>query len=369
MKGRIKDCVFVLVGLVLAGYSYAQQFTYVSIDVPCSAFPAGAPCPHSGYALKTVANGINPAGDIVGLYTDGANLSHGFLLSGAQFTTIDVDFSWAKFTNGAYGISSSGEIVGRYTAKPNTSVEPGSAEYCNPAAGTGASCLHGFLYRPRDGKFVTVLFPGHKGAFAQRITPDGDIYGCLHDDDLMTTMFSAVRARSGDLNTSAGGGELSDPTQSLPNSMNNGATPDGKMIIGHYTDMTKHVHGFIVQNGALQQPPVGASCYDMSGMPCYDVLLSTFTQIWDINPRQQFVGTFTDSGGHQHGFLQLPDGSAPIQLDYPGTVTGTIAFGINPDGVIVGQYTVSSYCEDYVDPRTHNCLHTHGFTAVPVTSD
>jgi hypothetical protein len=45
-----------------------------------------------------------------------------------------------------------------------------------------------------------------------------------------------------------------------------------------------------------------------------------------------------DATGRRHGFLQLRDGSAPIVLDYPGAVA-TIAMGINPAGVIVGQYT------------------------------
>lgn len=78
--------------LLTATQSAAQSFTYVSIDVPCSAFPSGAACPASGYAVATIANGINPGGDIVGQYTDGNNKSHGFLLSDGQFNTIDVDF-------------------------------------------------------------------------------------------------------------------------------------------------------------------------------------------------------------------------------------------------------------------------------------
>jgi uncharacterized membrane protein len=160
-------------------------------------------------------------------------------------------------------------------------------------------------------------------------------------------------ARSGTtISLIAGNGELADPTFGLSMSMDNGTTPDGNLIVGLYTDMAtpSHTHGFVVLNGVLQQQPAGAACYDISGTPCYDVPLSTLTQIWDINPEQQFVGTYKDSSGVQHGFLQNPDGSAPIQLDYPGAAA-TIAFGINPDGVIVGQYSVSG--------------NVHGFAAVP----
>lgn len=346
MSMRTHTWIFGLNGvlLLLVAQSAAQSFTYVSLDVPCSAFPSGAACPTSGHAVATVANGINPGGDIVGSYTDGNNKSHGFLLRDGQFSTIDVDFPWAAFTLGAYGISPGGDIVGRYRAKPNSTADPDSPQYCD---GTPA-CIKGFIYR--RGRFSTVLFPGHPGAFAQRITSDGDIYGCLHNHDTGTSMYSAIWLRSGEtLSMIAGEGEFADPTMGLAMSMNNGATPDGKIIVGHYTDMANHTHGFVVQNGELQQP-TGAACYDTSGMPCYDVPLSTLTQIWDINPGQQFIGTYKDSSGHQHGFLQLADGSAPIQLDFPGA-TATIAFGINPGGVIVGQYSVGG--------------HVHGFAAIP----
>ncbi len=357
---RIHTWIFGLIcGLpLMIAQSAAQSFEYVSIDVPCSVFPSGAACPASGYAVATIANGINPGGDIVGSYTDGNNKSHGFLLRDGQFSTIDVDFSWAAFTIGAYGISSGGDIVGRYRAMPNTATgDP--PQYCDTTHPT--TCIKGFLYS--HGRFFTVLYPptidyygvqhSNRGAFAQRITPGGDIYGCLHDQDTGKSMYGAAWLRSGKtISLIAGDGELADPTFGLSMSMNNGATPDGSMIVGLYTEMSvpPHTHGFVVQNGVLQQPPAGAACYDVSRTPCYDVPLSTLTQIWDISPAQQFIGTYKDSNGLQHGFLQNPDGSAPVQLDYPGAAV-TIAFGINPGGVIVGQYSASG--------------NVHGFAAVP----
>ena len=343
--------------LIPVAFSAAQSFTYVSIDVPCSAFPSGAACPASGYAAATVANGINPGGDIVGSYTDGNNKSHGFLLNDGQFSTIDVDFPWAAFTIGAFGINSGGDIVGRFRVKPNTGTDdPG--QYCDPTHPT--TCIKGFLYS--HGRFSTVLYPptvdyygvlhANWGAFAQRIGPGGGIYGCLHDQDTGKSMYGAVWLRSGKtISLIAGDGELADPTVGLSMSMNNGATPDGSTIVGLYTDMSvpPHTHGFVLQNGALQQP-AGAACYDVSGTPCYDVPLSTLTQVWDINPGQQFTGTYKDSSGNQHGFLQNPDGTPPTQLDYPGAAA-TQAFGINPDAVIVGQYSASGS--------------VHGFAAIP----
>ncbi len=105
--------------------------------------------------------------------------------------------------------------------------------------------------------------------------------------------------------------------------------------------MTSHQHGYILQNGVVQT---------------YDVPGTIQTIIWDINPGLEMVGTYKDSAGKQHGFVQLPDGSAPLTLDAPSTspfnAVSTTLMGINPGGVIVGQYTDTGG-------------HTHGLLAVP----
>jgi hypothetical protein len=325
--------------LLFSAGSAAQSFQITSIDVPCSACPGGI-------ASATSAQGINPAGDIVGAYVDAAGRQHGFLLSHGQFTTIDVpeDLPSVAGTTTAAAINPSGDIVGNYKAPVNTAVAFGSPDYCTPAH--PATCTKGFLYS--RGKFSRVLFPlpsggYHPGAVPRRITPDGNIYGCLHDDDLGMSMFGAVWTRLGDFNLTAGGGELasSEPLAAtgVPMSMNNGATPDGHTVVGHWTDMMTpgHTHGFIVQNGDFH---------------VYDVPGSAATVIWDINPAGAFVGFYRDT--RNHGFLQLPDGSPPIAIDPPDSV-GAQAFGINPGGVIVGQYTDAGH-------------HLHGFLAVPMVS-
>jgi hypothetical protein len=310
--------------LLMPGKSVAQSFNFVSIDVPCSACPGGI-------ARRTAIGGISPTGDIVGVFTDAVGVQHGFLLSRGQFTTIDVP---GALTTVARGISPTGDIVGQYTA-PVSSAPWGSPAYC-PAAGSTA-CIKGFLYR--HGEFSTVLFPGHPGAIPGRITPDGSMYGCYHDFDVMNSMFSAAWTRFGDTSLAAGGGELSNQSLSFPNSMHGGATPNGSVLVGFYVDMmTGHQHGYIVRSGLLET---------------YDVPNSTFTTIWDINPEEELVGTYKDSSGKQHGFLQLPGGSAPITIDYPNAVA-TVAMGVNPEGTIVGQFTDTTG-------------HTHGLLAVPVT--
>lgn len=328
--------------LVGALPSHAQSFEFTSIDVPCGNCLGGV-------APRTVVLGINPRGDIVGNYTDAVGKVHGFLLSDGEYTSIDVPGELVgtpgTLPTSALGISPSGEIVGQFTAPYNppvsTSVGYDSPAYCLRAG--APECIKGFLYR--HGEFSPVLFPGHPGAIPAHITEGGSIYGCLHDFDLMGSMFSASRTRDGDTRSlMAGGGELADDTMSYPNSMHRSANPDGSIIVGFYVDMMvtpNHQHGYLLQDGVLQT---------------WDVPNSTSTVIWDINARLEFVGGYFDSTGRQHGFLQLPHESAPITVDVPSTPpfnSGACDWhGITPDGTLAGAYT---------DTQGH----THGVLAVP----
>jgi hypothetical protein len=56
--------------------------------------------------------GINPAGDLVGLYGAGGT-THGFLLHEGTFTTIDVPGASSTL---AFGINPRDDIVGQYSA-------------------------------------------------------------------------------------------------------------------------------------------------------------------------------------------------------------------------------------------------------------
>jgi uncharacterized membrane protein len=320
--------------LCLASRGSAQSFDYTQIDVPCSA-DLPTLCPN-GLAVQTVVSGINAEGDIVGSYVDGTNRQHGFVRNGDQYTTIDVPgelvgLEGITLPTSANGINPAGEIVGSYAAPINPAVtDVNSPAYCPVAS---AACTKGFLYT--HGRFYSVLFTGHPGAIPQRILPNGDIYGCLHDTNLGMSMFGAIWTRSGGMSLTAGGGELADKTLAFPMSMNNGATPGGELIVGLWNDMVGR-HGFIVQDGVF-------SSYDV---PSPTISL---TAIWDVNPRGQFVGTYVDATG-RHAFLQNPDEATAIQLDVPGG-TNAIANGINPEGTIVGSYSIGKV--------------SHGFMAVP----
>ena len=326
--------------LILAGSpAYGQQlFDYRAVDVPCA---TGAPtfCT-DGIALQTAVNGINADGDIVGSYIDGANRQHGFVMKNGQYTTLDVPGSFGGVSGTlptvANGINPSGDIVGTYRVPFDNTAPSDSPLYCPTAH--PAACVKGFIYR--HGEFDRLLFPGHPAAVPQRITPKGDVYGCLHDLDTGMSMYGAVWYRDGSVaSLMMAGGELSDLTVDVSMSMNNGATPGGRVIVGLFNDDVRR-HGFIVQDGVFYP---------------YDVPSATIalTAIWDINPRGQFVGTYVDGTG-RHGFLQNPDGSAPVQIDVTGRMN-TNVIGINPSGVIVGTYTIGSA--------------THGFIGVPIQDE
>jgi len=237
---------------------------------------------------------------------------------GGRYITVDVPGTLIGLTGtlptSLRGISPGGDIVGYYLAPPGSSAE------CTLAG--SPPCIKGFLLH--QGILSTVLFPGHPGSIPQRITPNGNIYGCYHDLDLMGSMFGFARTASGFSSID------------VPVSMHTGATPHGSTIVGLYTDMvTNLTHGYVVQNGNFQS---------------FDVPSSTFTQAWDINPGANIVGDFKDSTGMFHGFLRTASGYSSI--DFPAAVA-THALGINPGGAIVGMYTDANGM-------------THGYLAVPI---
>ena len=309
MKRDLFRPIIALGFAVLAiGSAPAQSFNYASVDFP--------------NAIRTRAWGISPGGVIVGDYRDASNVPHGFVLSAGHYITVDVPGSVLGLTGtlptNLRAINPGGDIVGIYIAPPN------STDGCTVAG--SPPCIKGFLLR--HGTFSTVLFPGHEGSIPARITPNGAIYACYHDADLMGSMFGFARIGSGFTSID------------VPASMHTGATPDGNTIVGLYTDLTMmpaSTHGYVLQNGNFQSFDVPSSTFK-------------FTEAWDINPDGNIVGDFQDDAGMFHGFLRI--GSEYTVIDFPAA-TATHAQGTNPRGAIVGTYTDTNKV-------------THGFLAVPV---
>jgi uncharacterized membrane protein len=252
----------------------ATAFEFTAIDVPNAGF--------------TAASGINARGDIVGSYRDAAGRTLGYLLRGGEFTTIDVTGSAGTE---ARGISPDGEIVGNYLL---------------------SGVLHGFRRTP-DGAFVTQDYPGHTNTIIQRMLPDGTMLGCRHDGDTMGTM-------KGVTFTGEGSAEIE-----YFASMLNGATPDGRRMVGLYTNMmaANRTEGFLIDDGEFTPLVVAGS---------------TQTAAWDVNPAGDVVGVYTKAG--VHGFLLRGDVYVAIDFPAPG-VRATRATGINARGDVVGTYVAA----------------------------
>ena len=249
-------------------------FDFTTIDVPG--------------ALSTSAQDINARGDIVGTYMDGNHHSHGYLFRHGEITTID--FPGSAFTE-ALGIGSQGEVVGDYRF-----------------AGEPAVNFHAYR-RTKDGEFVPVNYPGHTNTIVQHILPDGTMLGCRHDGDLMGSMKGVTISRRG--NT-----EIAQFA-----SMETGGTPDGRRIVGFYTNMAANrVEGFLIDDGEFT--------------PLF-VPGSTLTRVLDINAAGDIIGNYILAGVF-HGFVLGDEGYASI--DVPGA-TATRVFGINSRGNVVGTYT------------------------------
>jgi hypothetical protein len=148
----------------------------------------------------------------------------------------------------------------------------------------------------------------------QRITSSGLILGCYHDMDFMDSMHGFVLNRDGFTGFS------------VPASMHNGATPDGSLLVGLYTDMaTGKGRGYLVDRGVFTP-------FDAPG--------STLTRPWDINPQGDVVGDYRDLSGAFHGFLRS-EGGVFTTLDVSGS-NNTQARGINARREIVGWYADAS---------------------------
>jgi uncharacterized membrane protein len=287
------------------GDAPGRVLRYTSIDVPG--------------ARLTSASGINARGDIVGTYADGGG-SHGFLLRDGEFTTID--FPGAAGTE-ARGIGPSGEIVGDYWLAREPAV-----------------AFHGYL-RTKDGEFVPVRAPGHLNEILQRILPDGTILGCRHDNDLMASMRGIAITGDG----------VTEIEQFA--SMHNGSTPDGRRVVGLWTNMMAgRREGYVIDDGVFRS---------------FVVPGSSSTSAWDVNPAGDIVGVYRTGAGTPaapfvlHGFVRHDRGSSESDVTYssvevPGA-SSTQALGINARGDIVGSYVLGGKTHGFVarweraDPR------------------
>jgi uncharacterized membrane protein len=207
--------------------------------------------------------GINRFGDIVGHYIDAAGIDHGYLLHKGSFSTVDFPGSDGGH---AHGINSEGVIAGLYF--------------------TGKK-FHGYVLN--KGVYTTVDFPGVQNTRANDINTAGDIVGSYVDN----------------------------------NSYNNTGGSNG----------TKE-HGFLYRGGVF-------TTIDFPG--------ANYTEVWRINDNGQVLGRYQSGNGGTHVFLLALASGTFLSIDYPGATTTAVKDftqmgGLNNNGDIASDYCSSANC-------------------------
>ncbi len=258
-------------------------------------------------ARYTAANGMNTAGQVVGVFQNAQGETYGFLKDGATLTTFDVPGpGWVntgtKFTL-PHSINNAGQIVGWF----------------RDASGVD----HGFL---KEGETFTQIDPPNAiFTSAHSINDDGQIVGWYRhtelrdhgflDDDGTFTTFDAPGA-----------------TLTVPYGINTAG-----QIVGYYSGD----QGFLKEGNTFTTIAVPGG---------------TDTKPYGINNAGQIVGTFSGPGGYQ-GFVATPVkvdkippiitvAASPATLSPPNgrlvpvTVSGTITDGTDGSGVQASTYQV-----------------------------
>lgn len=237
----------------------------------------------NGLATGALANGINNAGDIVGVQNGQAFL----IPHGGSVTPISIP---GASSSAAFGINDKGNIVGQY--------------------GVGAQ-TPGFYLGSNSGTPVRIDAPaGADTVNVQGVNNSGQVVGFYVGNDGQDHGFQAniASAVKGQITGTA----IGDPTlPTIPGEP--GATfvfsqilgvNDKGIAVGYYGDSTTSQHGFLynLSTGAytfLDDPSEG---FD-NGVEV--------TQITGINNLGQITGFYSDSSGVFHGFVADPTAAAP----------------------------------------------------------
>ena len=274
--------------LLIATVPLMAQGTYTQIDVP-------------GAIYGTQVSAINTAGDIIGFYVDGS-ATHGFLLSGGVYSTIDYPGATYTYLN---GINDLGQIVGY---------------------GSGSE-ITGFQYDVQTQSFTTITCPkvfetlpyaiNNNGVIAGTVRQSARIYGfeitgsrCTHivpPGIVYEVVLSALTAKGGVVGnfTNAYLNEQyftwngTYKLLNIPSSISlqiNGVNPAGTAIVGYHAPPTGGSQGFLFQNGILSHLQFPGSAY---------------TKAFGINSSGVVVGFFVDASNATHGFTWTPPADAP----------------------------------------------------------
>jgi len=250
-----------------------------------------------------------------------------------EYSTIDPP---GARTSTAFGINARGDVVGTFVDQ--------------------SFVQHGFLLS--KGEFTVIDFPGARGTIARGISPDGEIVGTysLPGDSSVLGSRGFLLTKKGEFGNVHYPGHTWEVAQRiLPDgtilgcyhdqdqmatmkgviigrdgaseidafgSMNNGATPDLQLMVGFWFNMMDNQQqGYMIENGVFTS---------------FMVPGSNATNAWDVNPDGAIVGVYS-VGTTVRGFVKT--GETYTTIHYPGS-TVTRAFGINARGDIVGNYVL-----------------------------
>ena len=304
----------------------ARDGTFTVFDDP-NAGTCSASCGTIGNGQGTRAYAINPAGQIVGFFTDNSARCHGFVRApNGTFTQIDApDAGTGPFPQGTFpseftpmGLNSGGAISGFYVDASGvqhgfvraaggqiTEFDPPGSILTQPNAIDEPGDITGFYFdanfvghaflRATDGTFTQIDAPGAdstpftgNGTFGVGVTPSGEVEGVFVDPQGLLHGF--VRSKKGVYTTFDAPGAGTGPGQgTLPESNN---TSGG--IAGNLTDGGGLNHGFLLNKQGeftvFDVPGVG------SGPGQGTIPL-------DNNNAEAMTGQAIDSSGLTHGFL------------------------------------------------------------------
>jgi hypothetical protein len=291
----------------LAAGDVPTQYDFHSIDVPDS--------------TATRAFGISPEGDIVGGFSIGT-AGHSYLLSKGMLTTFDPPYGISN-TSVAEGINPQSDIVGLYTDH-------------GTVAGGDAFRTRSYL-RDAAGNFSQIDFPGAENTLAIKISPTSQVVGCYHHQDkdwhvagggtmhgyvyqngsyeslaVPGTMHNGItqdgRTIVGVVWPTAtefhaykvedGAYQLLDVPSYVVSSDARDVNPLGE-IVGYFIDSLNRTHGFV-----LNQKGFNVIDFRSDDVRGDDVV---FTRVFGINPEGDIVGQYAtrESSGmsHTHGFV------------------------------------------------------------------
>ena len=285
---------------ISVGLATAQNFTYTTIDVPGS----------SG----TTVNGMNNAGELVGSYTDGNSVSHGFIRSadGASYRTFDAPGATPGSTI-ITAINNVGQMTGTFRDGASNS----NRNFVSNSDGTS--------FTPFD------LPDNGPGMSPYGINDAGDISGTLLSVAAAVGI-GFLRKADGTVTTfQMSGNSLDAGIRTF--GLNNAGTIVGYFVSGG--SIVPAIHGFVRDAAGTITP------FDLPGT-------DRLTELSAINNHGQVLGTLEGTG---QSFVGLADGSYAVSV--PGAQYSNVT-AIDDNGRVAGVFS---------DGKVY-----HGFLGTPAES-